>query len=156
MTDMSRRRFLTMANIAINRSSVKTIIERLEGKRSRGLRLQLRLMRSGLEASAVHRVTADFYDHRDRRRMVRMIAKRLPASSAREAAIYRQLVAAILITKPPRASWLRVAGRSRQRLSPLASNTAPATFFRWMMRVCDSSHSTTARADATCADLLWY
>lgn len=59
----------------------------------RGLRLEVRALRGGLESAAVAEVTARFFDARDRPRSAAFVVKTLEGMPAREADIYQRLVA---------------------------------------------------------------
>ena len=69
---------------------IHNILEQLHGQRPRGLRLQLKALRGGLESLAVFRVKAEFEDNRRRRQTSRMVVKQLAGTGAREAAIYEK------------------------------------------------------------------
>lgn len=58
----------------------------------RGLRLEIRPLRGGLESSGVAEVTARFSDARDRPRSAAFVVKALEGTPAREADIYQRLV----------------------------------------------------------------
>lgn len=72
---------------------IHDILTHLHGQPPRGLRLQIKPLRGGLEASAVLRVKADFEDSRGRRQTSYMVVKRLDGPAAREVSVYEQLVA---------------------------------------------------------------
>lgn len=59
----------------------------------RGLRLDVRALRGGLESAAVAEVTARFFDALDRPRSAAFVVKALEGTPAREADIYQHLVA---------------------------------------------------------------
>jgi aminoglycoside phosphotransferase (APT) family kinase protein len=71
---------------------IYNILEQLHGQAPRGLRLQVKALRGGLEALAVLRVQADFQDSRGRRQTSFMAVKRLDGSRVREASVYQKLV----------------------------------------------------------------
>lgn len=71
---------------------IHNILEQLHGQRPRGLRLQVKALRGGLESLAVFRVKADFEDNRRRRQTFFMIVKQLAGAGAREASVYEKLV----------------------------------------------------------------
>ena len=58
----------------------------------RGLRLDIRALRGGLESAAVAEVTARFLDAQDRPRSTAFVVKALEGTAAREADIYQHLV----------------------------------------------------------------
>jgi hypothetical protein len=59
----------------------------------RGLRLEVRALRGGLESAGVAEVTARFFDARDRPRSAAFVVKALEGMPAREADVYQRLVA---------------------------------------------------------------
>ena len=72
---------------------IHDILTHLHGQPPRGLRLQVKALRGGLDALAVLLVKADFEDSRGRGRTSYMVIKRLDGPAAREVSVYEQLVA---------------------------------------------------------------
>lgn len=61
----------------------------------RGLRLEIRALRGGLESAEVAEVTARFSDARDRPRTAVFVTKALEGTPAREADVYQRLVSSL-------------------------------------------------------------
>jgi phosphotransferase family enzyme len=76
----------------IKPSSIRKILERLHGERSRPLRIYARPLQGGLESLSVLRLTAEFQDRFGRRHSANVLAKRLDGVMAREASIYERFV----------------------------------------------------------------
>ena len=89
-------------NSSTQSNRIYHIIERLHGQAPRGLRLQVKALRGGLEAWAVLRVQADFRNSRGRRQTYYMAVKRLDGTRAREASVYDKLVVRYAQTIAPR------------------------------------------------------
>lgn len=75
----------------IHPDRLAAFVARLWGE-PRGLRLNVRALRGGLESSGVAEVDARFSDARDRPRSAVFVVKALEGTPAREAEIYRRLV----------------------------------------------------------------
>ena len=83
---------LLVKDSSIQFNRIHNILEHLHGQRPRGLRLQVKALRGGLESLAVFRVKAEFEDNRRRRQTSWMVVKQLAGTGAREAAVYEKLV----------------------------------------------------------------
>ena len=80
-----------METAGINRDRLTAFVARSWGE-PRGLRLEVRPLRGGLESAGVAEVTARFSDAQDRPRSTRFVVKALEGAPAREADIYQHLV----------------------------------------------------------------
>lgn len=70
------------------------MLARLHDATPRGLLLEQRPLRGGLEASSIARVAARYQDDRGKRRVFTLVVKRLAGGAAREGLVYQHLLTA--------------------------------------------------------------
>ena len=92
------------------RRVVGDIIGRAHGAAPERLRITRRLLRGGLEAAGVERITARYRDREGRERVLRVVAKRLLGATSREAAVYERFTAPHAAALSPRLLAVDRAG----------------------------------------------
>ena len=91
-----------MGTTAVRFAHHSATLRRLLNTGPRDLELQHQVLRGGLEATSVSRVVARYRDRTRRRRVFRCVIKQVTGAAAREARVYRHLIAAHLAGMAPR------------------------------------------------------
>jgi Ser/Thr protein kinase RdoA (MazF antagonist) len=89
------RKELTLTFANLDQGVLCAFVGRRTGEPVRGLEMDIRPLRGGLESPAVARVGARYHDDRGRPRLFSFVVKRLEGGTAREAAIYETLVSSL-------------------------------------------------------------
>lgn len=120
---------------------IGAFLQRQEGAPPLELQLQVRVLRGGLMAAAVHHVSARFRDRLGRARTVTFVMKLLEGAAVREALVYERLVASHARGMAPRLLGLEANGSGRQVLFLEAIRRASA----WPWREIEVARGVLAR-----------